>query len=111
MIMFWPLALKAAQDCLNQLSIDLNGKTLGMKFPNVAAATLRLHVFHTWGCPCSILDSRLQSNPKAIPKWEPQSWLGIYVGQSFHHAGNVALVLNPITGLISPQFHVIFDDD
>ena len=27
------------------------------------------------------------------------------------HAGIVALVLNPKTGLISPQFHVVFDDN
>ena len=45
------------------------------------------------------------------PKWEPRSWLGIYVGHSPIHAGSVALVLNPQTGLISPQFHVVFDDD
>ncbi len=37
--------------------------------------------------------------------------MGIYVGRSQHHAGNVALVLNPKTGLVSPQFHVVFDDD
>ncbi len=109
--MLWPLALKAAQDRLNQLSLDLDGKTPDMKFSDVAAATLRLRDFHTWGCPCYILDSRLQSNPKAIPKWEPRSRLGIYVGRSPHHAGNVSLVLNPITGLVSPQFHVVFDDD
>ena len=27
------------------------------------------------------------------------------------HAGSVALVLNPKTGLVSPQYHVVFDDD
>ena len=27
------------------------------------------------------------------------------------HAGSVALVVNPKTGLISPQFHVMFDDN
>ncbi|KAL7462348.1 hypothetical protein ACHAXS_002729, partial [Conticribra weissflogii] len=72
----WPLALKAAQDRLNQLNINLDGKT-----------------------------------PEGVPKWEPQARLGIYVGRSPSHAGNVALVLNPNTGLISPQFHVVFDDD
>ena len=36
--------------------------------------------------------------------------LGIYVGHSPFHAGSVALVLNPRTGHVSPQFHVVFDD-
>jgi hypothetical protein len=44
------------------------------------------------------------------PKWEPRSRRGIYVGHSPSHAGNVALVLNPRTGHVSPQYHVVFDD-
>jgi hypothetical protein len=46
-----------------------------------------------------------------IPKWELRARMGIYVGQSPSHASNVALILNPRTGHISPQFHVVFDDD
>jgi hypothetical protein len=56
-------------------------------------------------------DSRLQTNPKGVPKWDPRAWLGIYLGRSPTHAGNVALVLNPKTGLVSPQYHVVFDDE
>ena len=68
--------------------------------------------FYTFGCPVYVLDSRLQdAGGPGIPKWEPRSRLGIYVGHSPYHAGSVALVLNPKTGLVSPQFHVIFDDD
>jgi hypothetical protein len=37
--------------------------------------------------------------------------MGIYVGRSPSHASNVALVLNPKTGHVSPQFHVVFDGD
>ena len=46
-----------------------------------------------------------------IPKWEPQAQMGLYVGRSPSHASNVALVLNPRTGHVLPQFHVVFDDD
>ncbi|KAL7466170.1 hypothetical protein ACHAXS_006459 [Conticribra weissflogii] len=74
--MLWPLALKAAQDRLNQLNVNLDGKS-----------------------------------PDIAPKWDPRARLGIYVGRSPNHAGNVALVLNPKTGLVSPQFHVVFDDE
>ena len=44
------------------------------------------------------------------PKWEECARLGIYLGNSLVHAGSVALVLNMETGLVSPQFHVEFDD-
>ena len=35
---------------------------------------------------------------------------GIYLGFSPNHSRSVALVLNPQTGLVLPQFHVKFDD-
>ena len=37
--------------------------------------------------------------------------MGIHLGQSPAHAANFVLVLNPKTGLVSPQFHVVFDDN
>ncbi len=57
-----------------------------------------------------MLDSRLQSGIGGAPKWEPRSHLGIYVGHSPAHAGLVAMALNPRTGHVSPQYHVVFDD-
>jgi hypothetical protein len=56
------------------------------------------------------LDSQLQSGIGGAPKWEPRSRLGIYIGHSPAHAGLVAMVLNPWTGHVSPQYHVVFDD-
>ena len=109
--MLWPFALKAAHDCLNQLNVNLDGTTPDMIFSGVAAKNLRLRDFHTFGCPCYVLDSRLQTNQKGVPKWYPRARLGIYIGRSPAHAGNVELVLNPNTGLVSPQYHVVFDDD
>ena len=66
--------------------------------------------FHTWGCPGFVLEGRLQSDPKGVPKWEPQSRVVIYMGHLSCHAGLVVLVLNPTSGHISPQFHVVFND-
>ena len=63
---------------------------------------------HTWGCPVFILTKKAQENKSA--KWEPRSRCGIYLGHSPTHAGNVAMVLNPKTLHVSPQFHVVFDD-
>ena len=42
--------------------------------------------------------------------WLPRSRCGIYFGFSPNHSRSVALILNPQTGLVSPQFHVKFDD-
>ena len=33
------------------------------------------------------------------------------MGHYLFHAGNVALVWNPTTGQVRPQYHVVFDDD
>ena len=42
--------------------------------------------------------------------WEPRSRAVIYFGYSPFHAGSVDLVLNPATGNVSPQFHLVFHD-
>ena len=42
---------------------------------------------------------------------EPTINAGVYLGMSPNHASSVALVLNLATGHVSPQFHVVFDDE
>jgi hypothetical protein len=64
---------------------------------------------HVFGCPVYVLDPRLQDSKK-IPKWTIRSRRGIYLGVSKSHSSTVHLVLNPETGVISPQYHCIFDD-
>ena len=64
---------------------------------------------HVIGCPVFVLDPKLQDSKK-IPKWSMRSRRGIYLGISKHHSTTVHLVLNPSTGDISPQYHVLFDD-
>ena len=103
------MALKAAEERLNILSLDMDGQTPQSKWSG-DDCQIFVKDFHTWGCPVFVLDGRLQSNPKGVPKWEPRSRVGIYMGHSPSHAGSVALVLNPTSGHISPQFHVVFDD-
>jgi len=56
-----------------------------------------------------ILDPKLQ-DAKKIPKWSIRNRRGIYLGVSKDHSSTVHLVLNPSTGKVSPQYHVIFDD-
>jgi hypothetical protein len=45
-----------------------------------------------------------------IPKWAQRSNQFIYMGLSTKHASSVPLLLNPSSGVISPQFHVVLDD-
>ena len=46
-----------------------------------------------------------------LSKWEPRSRLGVCLGHSPCHAGSVAFVLNPKTLQVSPQFHVVIDNN
>ena len=69
----------------------------------------KLHHFHAFGWSTYVLDNALQSGQGA-PKWKERSRLGVYLGPSPNHPRSVALVLNPRTGHVSPQFHIKFDD-
>ena len=106
----WPFALKEAAYRLNKLSIDQNGRSNEARFFGIGRDVIEPSLFHVFGSPCFVLDARLQSGIADIPKWEPRSRLGIYIRHSPSHAGSIALVLNLTTGLVSPQFYVVFDD-
>ena len=81
-----------------------------MRFFSTKAANVQVKHYHTFGYPVYILDCRLQLNSKGVSKWEPRSRLGIYVGRPHVRVGSVGLVLDPKTGLVSPQYHVVYDD-
>jgi len=106
-VSLWPYALRLAVDLHNatpgQSSLSPAEIFAGTKDRN------RLADFHAFGCPVFVLEARLQAGHK-IPKWEPHSWMAVYLGCSPQHASNVPLVMNIKTGLVSPQYHVVFDD-
>ena len=104
----WPYATKLAVDIGNNCPDD-SGLTSLEKFSSTKGHA-RVKQFHTFGSPCFILDPKL-CQKKSIPKWTPRSRQAVYLGTSPQHAGSVALVLNLKTGYISPQFHIVFDDD
>ena len=64
---------------------------------------------HTFACPVFALDNALASG-NSLPRWSPCARLGLNLGPSPTHARNVYLVLNLITGCVSPQYHCRFDD-
>ena len=65
---------------------------------------------HVWVCPTYVLEPKLQKPGVEIPKWDPRSRRGVNMGFSKMHSTQVGLVLNLLTGSISPQYHVVFDD-
>ena len=110
--MFWPFAMKAVAERLNGLQLDLSGNTPESVLHGVVVEDLPVKSYHTLFCPVYVLDARLQTaGGPGPPKWEPRSRIGVYLGHSPFHAGSVALVWNPTTGYVSPQYHVVFDDD
>ena len=78
--------------------------------PTDSKVTSLARTFQTFGCPVFVLDSALQDG-KSLPKFDPRSRTGIFLGHSSEHAGSVSLVLNPKSGRISNQFHTIFDNN
>ena len=106
-----PFALKHACNIRNRVR-STNRKTLEALFAcTKKLSSANLDHFHPFGCPIYVLDAILQGTVSKLPWWSPGSRVGMYLGHSPHHAGNVALVLSLTTGLVSPQCHVIFDND
>ncbi len=64
---------------------------------------------HTFGCPVFALQNVLASGNQ-LPRWSPSAHLGLNLGPSPMHARKVYLILNLVTGCVSPQYHCCFDD-
>ena len=64
--------------------------------------------FHVWGSSAYFLEEKLQKPEVKIPKQDTRSRRGFDMGLIKIHSTQVWLVLNLLTGSISPQYHVIF---
>ena len=106
----WPFALDQAAYLYNRFPRD----------PSSVLSPLKIHIGvkldksvlrseKLWGCHVYVLDPKLQDGKK-LPKWDPQSRQGQYLGKSFAHSSSVGLIGNLRTGYISPQFHVVYDN-
>ena len=108
LICLWPYAMRHANDVANTTPRMGGDRSHLEKFTGVPVRPKLCH-FHAFGCPAYVLDNTLQSG-QGVPKRKQRAHLGIYLGPSPSHARMVAVVLNPRTGHVSPQFHVKFDD-
>ena len=82
--------------------MDKDGKKSEHNFSGIEFQILPTD-YHTWGCPVFVLETPLRGVPSGIPKLEPKARTGVYLGHSPFHAGKVDILLNTITGHISPQ--------
>jgi hypothetical protein len=107
----WPFALKHAAYVWNHLPRDdtrLDPQELytgSLFFSYIHLARL-----HTFGCPVYVLHPRLQDGQK-VPKWQPRARRGQFLCYSTEHSSSIGLILNTNTGKISPQYHVVHDDN
>ena len=107
----WPYALLHAVRIRNHMSTMSKGETPMSIF---SGSEVKGNVFwkhqHTFGCPAFVLDAPLQGSLGGKPKWSERSRIGVFLGHSSQHSSTVAMILNPKTGHVSCQFHVVFDD-
>ena len=104
----WPFAWKDFECRYNNLFLDSDGLSPLNHFTGTLVRT-DVCRFHPFGCPVFVLAAGLQSEGSTIPKWDPRARVGTYLGHSPCHSGNVALVLNPKTLRVSPQYHLVFE--
>ena len=96
----WPYALLATAKRHKKLSLDENSDSSLEKFSGTKEEIMSIG-WHTWGCPIFVL----------AEEYQKRVGVRVYLGYSPVHVGNVALVLNLLTGHVGPQYHVVFDDE
>ena len=105
----WPMAVAHAVYLYNHMPSLETGISPADMFTKTRWEQRKFHDVHVWGCPVYVLDKTL-SDGKKLPRWKPRSRRASNMGNSAKHASTVPLVLNPETGAITAQFHVVFDD-
>jgi hypothetical protein len=105
----WPMAMSHAVHLWNHTPKMATGLAPIEIFSGSKSDCNHLLNAHPWGCPVYVLEPKLRDGHK-LPKWEPRSRRGQFMGISPNHASSVHLVRNLQTGTITPQFHLVFDD-
>ena len=106
----WPYALRLANDMYNiSPCFQLKDNVSPLQSISGSDVSINQKHYRPFGCPAFVLNNALQQN-KPYSKWNERARVGIYIGKSPHHDRNVALILNRETGLVSPQFHVLYDE-
>ena len=109
-IRLWPFAVQHAVWLFNRIPNRITGLTPLEAFTRTKTDHKELRRAHVWGSPAFVLDPRLQDGKK-IPKWNKRSRRAQFLGFSAEHSSSVALVCHLQTNHVSPQFHIIHDDN
>jgi len=102
----WPFAVLYAVDIWNHSPSQTKECPLSA---SSTSSSPSLDHFHPFGCPVYILNRSL-ADGNSIPRWQPRSHLGIYLGRSPNHAKDVSLILDLTTNYISAKYHIIYDN-
>ena len=106
----WPFALQHAVFLWNNMPRKDSRLSPLEVFSGVKHTNYdHLQRLHVWGCPVYVLDPKLQYGKK-LPKWNPRTRRGQYLGYSPEHSSLIGRILNITTGSISPQYHGVYDD-
>jgi Zinc knuckle/GAG-pre-integrase domain len=110
----WPFAVRQAVHLHNiHLHIFVpdpsNGLSPNDLFTKTKHPAQRFFDLHPLFCPAYALDKAIADGHK-LPRWTPRSERYIFVGFSNKHASTIPLLLNPRTGAIVTNYHVVFDD-
>ncbi|KAI2510752.1 hypothetical protein MHU86_3700 [Fragilaria crotonensis] len=104
----WPMAVQHAVFLHNHMPNQVSGLSPVDVFTKSRWQQHKFHDLHVWGCPVYVLDKSIADGKKLPLK--PRSTRCVNMGLSSKHASTVPIVLNPSTGYITPQFHIVFDD-
>jgi hypothetical protein len=105
----WPMAVSYAIFLHNHVPDLSTGLCPSDVFTKSRWEQRKYHDLHVWGCPVYALEKTI-ADGKKLHCWKPRSICCVNMGLSKKHASTVPLVLNPETGYITPQYHIVFDD-
>ena len=105
----WPLAVNYAVYLWNRTPNIKHGYAPLELFCGTSLNCENISKARVFGCPSYVLHPKLQDGKK-IPKWQPRSRRGQFMGMSEDHACTIGLIRNLQSGYISPQFHVVYDE-
>jgi hypothetical protein len=105
----WPMAVDHAVFLHNHMPREDSGLSPHGLFSKQRWSHSKFHDLHVWGCSLYTLDKMIADGNK-LPQWKPRSTREVYMGMSKKHASTVPIGLNPGTGAITSNYHVIFDD-
>ena len=90
---------KASNTCLqSRIKKTETGLTTHEMWTGTKESSKKVHDLHVFGCPVCVLQKEI-ADGKETPRWKNLSTRGM----SEKHSGNVQLVLNPKTGMMTPQ--------